>query len=872
MNELNNMNLNNKISLAKKAVRNNKLKDAYKCFENILKISPNNKFATQGIKKLNKIKLSSKNNDLKGYRYYYNKGDLIQCEEICKKELKDSNFFVDIYKYLSLSLIKQKKYDEALKVLQTSLSKLPNNLELLFLISNLQKQMGYILDSIKNFEVMLKISPSDTSILINLSECFNIIKKYEVAIKYCEKALKILPNSLEILCVIGNSYYGLGDFKKALHFYRKAIEIRITPNIIHNICLSNIKLNNFKEAKKLFEDNINRYQLLPETYIDYATCLVDLGNIEEGLSAYKLSIEKCPNDFRIYNNLGNLYSYLGKNIKALEAFKKALKLSVNNQEVYYNLALANYNDGAYNEAIHELNIALELNKEFYQAYNLLALCYQNKNELQKANDNFNLCINLKPDFYPAYFNFGLLCIKNGKNELAINLLNAAKELGCPYKELPYLINSANFSKLNEIDQDLDHFIDTINKKSTSKEFVSSYLLPLLYSDKITKKQIYDLHQKFDTRDKLPTPKKNKNEKIRIGYVSADFTGHSVGFFLEKLFENHDKIRFEIYCYFNSSMPDYKTKLFQELSCHWRNIFSKNDVDVYKLIIEDKIDILVDLSGHTAGNRLEVFRKKPAFKQISWLGYPATTGLKTIDYRFTDNIADPIEEDNKFHTEKLYRLNNSFLCYKNDAQVIIEEQKPVEKNKFITFGSFNNISKISKNNFETWIKILKKVPNSNIVLKSIQFSSDIIKSNVKEKFEKNDINPSRVKLFSRLNGLNTHLYLYNEIDIALDTFPYNGATTTFEALWMGVPVITLAGDRHVSRVSKSILQNLSLNDFIAYTPEEYIQKAFNFSKNIDHLKYLKLNLREKLNNSIICDGKSFTQNVERAYLDIFNEKN
>ena len=247
-----------------------------------------------------------------------------------------------------------------------------------------------------------------------------------------------------------------------------------------------------------------------------------------------------------------------------------------------------------------------------------------------------------------------------------------------------------------------------------------------------------------------------------------------------------------------------------MSKKWTEIFDKSDNEVFDIIVNDKIDILVDLSGHTQGNRLTVFAKKPAPIQISWLGYPNTTELSSIDYRFTDMITDPIGQTEKYYSETLYRLPNNFLCFTGEEETELLREIPFVHNNYITFGSFNNFSKITDETIKIWSNILNLIPNSRLVLKTsrenLEFNRYI------KLFSNEGIEKKRIDFINRISNYREHLELYNKIDIALDTFPYNGTTTTFEALWMGVPVITIKGNSHVSSVGASILTNIGLTKF------------------------------------------------------------
>ncbi len=317
------------------------------------------------------------------------------------------------------------------------------------------------------------------------------------------------------------------------------------------------------------------------------------------------------------------------------------------------------------------------------------------------------------------------------------------------------------------------------------------------------------------------------------------------------------------------MDDTTRSMMREAN-HWRNVIDLNDEAVVELIRKDNIDILVDLSGHTAGNRLMVFIYKPAPIQISWLGYPNTTGLTAIDYRFTDSIADPVGDSDKCHSEQLIRLPNGFLCYKGDDSIPPPKVLPCIKHEYVTFGSFNNLTKVNNHVIKLWSKILRAVPNAHFILKAKQLADSETKFRYLDMFMKEGIDSDRIELHSTLSKVEDHLALYNSIDIALDPFPYNGTTTTCEALWTGVPTITLKGSRHAGRVGASILTHVGLEEFIAESEQEYIEIAVKLAEDTSSLAKIRSGLRQQMKNSVLCDKKLFTRNIEKVYFDLWND--
>jgi predicted O-linked N-acetylglucosamine transferase (SPINDLY family) len=297
--------------------------------------------------------------------------------------------------------------------------------------------------------------------------------------------------------------------------------------------------------------------------------------------------------------------------------------------------------------------------------------------------------------------------------------------------------------------------------------------------------------------------------------------------------------------------------------HWRNISGMSDEKAVESIGEDGIDILVDLAGHTANNRLLLFARKPAPVQVSCIGYLATTGLSAIDYRIADRYTDPPGLTGKYYTEKLVRLPDSFLCYLPDRESPEIGTLPALTAGHISFGSFNKLAKVSPEVISTWSEILKAVPESRLIMKAFSFFDRMTREHTINRFAQNGIGPERIILLS-WDPSPKHLQSYNLVDIGLDTFPFNGAATTCEALWMGVPVITIEGAAYHSRAGISLLSNAGLADFIAKTYDEYIQIAVNAANDIKKLQSLRQRLRDMMAHSPLTDAKRFTANLEKCY--------
>ncbi len=393
-------------------------------------------------------------------------------------------------------------------------------------------------------------------------------------------------------------------------------------------------------------------------------------------------------------------------------------------------------------------------------------------------------------------------------------------------------------------------------------FHQHYLLP------VDAKHLFEMHRRYGAlvapapQAAVEAERRDPARRLRVGYVSPNLSRHSVGYFVAPLLRCHDRREFEIFCYYNHALSDDATQRMRAMTDGWRDIADKDDKAVAHLVQEDAIDVLVDLAGHSKGNRLGVFSRRPAPVQMTWLGYPDTTGLGAVDARLTDESADPRPAAEERHSERLARIQNCFLCYEPPADAPSIRQRA--DGAPIVFASFNNLAKINAPTLAVWGRILAAVPDSRLVLKSAPLNFPDTVDRVSDVLESCGIDPARVELRGWTSGREQHLDGYGEVDIALDTFPYNGTTTTCEALWMGVPVVTLAGEVHMSRVGASLLTCTGLGELIAHDETGYVRIATELARDGRRRQALRADLRSRLLASPLLDHAGFTHKLETLY--------
>jgi protein O-GlcNAc transferase len=583
---------------------------------------------------------------------------------------------------------------------------------------------------------------------------------------------------------------------------------------------------------------MNLQQLFESAFVHYQA-----GNLQRAEQILKKILKIQPDNFEACYYLGGILDDTVRPDEAIACYRRAMEINPEFPGTYYNIAALLQGKRQFDEALAYYQKALSFDPACADIYNSIGVILQSKGEFGEAVPYYQKALGLDPNFAKAYYNMGNVLVNQGKLQEAVSYFRRSLQLKPdelnPYESLLMLMNYSS---------DYDPAAIFSEHLNFSKQFE------------------YPLHftRTSHMNEKIP------DRKLKIGYVSPDFRRHSVNYFIEPVLTSHNHDRFELFCYSDVSVPDNVTERLQGYADQWRNIAGKSDEQVAGMIRKDGIDILVDLAGHTGYNRILLFARKPAPVQVSWLGYPNTTGLSAVDYRIVDAYTDPPGLTDPFYTEQLIRLPDSFLCYQPDNDSPPAGDLPALQSGHITFGSFNVFLKVSQKTVALWAAILKALPDSRLLLKTKNLSDSATCRNAREMFAAQGISPDRIDLLSHTPSFTGHLDTYNRIDIGLDTFPYNGTTTTCEALWMGVPVITLAGNTHASRVGVSLLTNIGLPGLIAETFEEYVLTAVKLAGDLKNLQSLRENLRSMMAHSLLTDTKRFVIALETCYREIWGK--
>lgn len=637
-----------------------------------------------------------------------------------------------------------------------------------------------------------------------------------------------------------------------------------------------IKSSKFSEALNLLSEFKNSYlnDILFNNLIGFV-----YQNLEDYVNASKHFLDSYKLDNNNFDTNFNIGVLNFKQKKFQEAERIFTKLSKNfsiNKDIFYNLGIIKLETNQYGEAKEYFQKALDLDSEFYFAQHHLGECYEklNSNDLailhykkaqlinsQRFNNTLNNLGNIflklrNYDLSEEYFLDALQfqgskkTIYNNLSVLYLETLDAAKAYDCLQKSLNLDGNDCKIlSRL--ISSSLYLNKDINNYKKISEQYRS-----ILSNKGLTKNELKKATVGF--------------KKLKIGFVSADFREHPVGYYLLDFLGQIKKLNCEIYAYSNSKIEDNYTKLIKKEFYKWIDISSLSDEEACSFIRNDGIDILIDMSGHSGDNRLSIFKLKPSSIQISWAAYLASTGLQEIDYIIGDPYVAPIQ-DAQIYVEKILQLKDIWCCLSTtDIKNINPTELPAIKNGYITFGCFNNILKVNENFINVCSKILLRVQNSRIIFKSPQLLENTNKKRIHKLFENNFIDPSKVILNYDVNRIEL-LKSYNNIDIALDTFPYSGGTTSFELSWMCVPLLTKKGDRFISKCGESVNYNLGMNDWIAKDEDDYINKAVLFSKDIKKLEIIKKKLVQHSRNTNLFNMNKFAKEFFEQITNIYNSR-
>jgi len=609
---------------------------------------------------------------------------------------------------------------------------------------------------------------------------------------------------------------------------------------------------------------------LPEVHYNLGNALNDKGCREEAIGAYRQAIALRPGYAEAYGNLGMVLDGKGLRDEAIAAYLQAIALRPHYPEAHYNLGNALKDKGQPGEAAAAYRRAIALRPHYPAAFNNLGNVLNDAGQLEEAVGAYRQAIALQPNYPVACNNLGNALRDNGQLNEAVEAYRQAMALRPNYAAA--ICNMGNALKdMGQLDEALAAYRQAVALEPGNAVMHSNLVYMMQFHPGCDAAAVAEEAQHWNVRHAAPLRKemlphandRSPGRRLRIGYVSPDFRNHVVGRFLLPLVEQHDHREFEIFGYADVPVADGVTQRLRACADAWRSIVGRTDREVAEMIRADGIDVLVDLSLHMAGNRLLAFARKPAPVQVSWLGYPGTTGLEAMDYRLTNAHLDPPGVNDAFYSERCVRLPEACCCYQPTGPTPEVNALPARTAGHITLGCLNNFCKVSPAALAAWIRILHAVPRSHLLLHAYAGSH---RQRMVERLEREGIAPERIQ-FVGFGGAK-YFEFYHGIDMVLDPFPYGGGTTTCEALWMGVPVITLAGKAACSRMGLDALTSVGLPEFICHSEEEYVEKARGLALDEDRLAELRGTIRRRMQTSALMDAPRFARQVEAAFREMW----
>jgi protein O-GlcNAc transferase len=589
------------------------------------------------------------------------------------------------------------------------------------------------------------------------------------------------------------------------------------------------------------------------------------GRLQAAEQIYRQILQVDPTHADSWHLLGVINAQEGRHRDAVEYIARALDLRPQWAEAQANMGHALRKQGKPDEAVRFLRSAVQLKPGSAEAQNNLGSAFKDLGNLDEAIACYRRALGLKPDYAAAHYNLGMAFRELGDLHGAIACYRRALELSPDDAEVWNNLGNA-FKDRGDLDEAIAGYRRALGLRADYAAAHSNLLCTLHYGTGVTPATLAEAHAEYDRRHAAPLSRtvvhhdtnRPPHGRPRLGFVSPDLGRHPVGYFLVRVLENLGQEQLETICYSDRIVKDDLTHRLQAAATGWRDVIGLSHEELAGQIRADGIDILLDLAGHTAHNRLLVFARKPAPIQISWIGYEGTTGLAAMDYLLADRFVVP-EGSERHYRETVLRMPDGYLCYDPPEAAPPVGPPPSLKEGFATFGSFNNPAKITPEVVAVWSRILRGAPTARLVMKYRGLGDPSVRKRFLDLFAANGVGAQRLDLLPS-SAYSDYLASYHRVDVALDPFPFSGSTITCESLWMGVPVITLPGDTFASRHSLDHLSNVGLTETIARDPDEYIDLAISLAGDPSRLLALRSGLRERMAASPLCDGKRFATHL------------
>ena len=694
----------------------------------------------------------------------------------------------------------------------------------------------------------------------------------------CERyreAVQAAPGYAKAHLNLGIGLEAAGATEPAVHSYEAALAIDpADPFAAYNLGKLLYTRGMPAEAERLLRQALRSRPGFPEAQVVLSRVLESQGNLSAAAAALEAALKLRPDDFAALYHYAGVLRKLNRLDEAENALRRAIAIDPENADASYDLATMLMARSEMRQAEPHLRAALTRNPDFVEAHAALSHVLDARGDLAGTVAELELVLRQRPDWADARYNYGCALkklMRLGEAENAFRRALAAD----PGHFRAYRILGSVLLGLCRTDEALALYRAARERLPDDLDLESAELFALNSSERIAEDALFARHAAFGTRIEQAHPPRfepfrnvrDPERRLRIGYVSGDFCYNVVTLFTLPVVERHDRSAIEVYCYSTGGRVDEFTRQLSARADVWRDVSSLSASGLADAINRDGIDILVDLGGHSGIPQLAVFAQQPAPVQATWLGYLNTTGMTRIHYRISDRHADPPGLTDPYHTETLVRLPHSQWCYRPFISAACAEMPPFVRNGHVTFGSFNQALKISRAVRRLWAEILQRAPGSRLVILGVaegRARDELLADLAGAGGER-----ARITVLPYAS-LQDYFEWFNSVDIALDTMPYSGGTTTCDALWMGVPVVTAPGSRPSSRSTASILSTAGLPEWITSSPEDYVRLAAEYARDEARLVGLRKSLRERLRRSPLMDEERFVRDLEAAYRQMWRQ--
>lgn len=768
----------------------------------------------------------------------------------------------------------------AIGFLERAISAAPENADFYSNLSAAYFSTGDLEKAGECLETALSFEPDNAKLNANMASVLLEQKRLEKALFFAQKAWEAAPKNFKYAKRLGDICRQVDRFEEAAKCFATCVELEPeNPEVTNSLAYSHERLDNLDEAGKYYRKALDIWPDSPEFANNYAGILTRQGRREEARKYYEQALNAPDEYWSDAVRMAIIYMNSGDHERALTIFEQIKDSHADNDKMWSAYAMTLSALGRLEEAENAFKTALDLEPNSAQIWNHRGSNSAYRDNLPEAKDQYKQAIKISPTYSDPYINLCLTLLF--LNRLDEAYLYAQMTLSMPVMREGIFANPVkifrsvcDFDALDEVGD-----IFELAEEYRKTDIISSFLAMLPESS--TPEQIQrlaDLHFYWGEnlalppgtdRTLQPPPRKVRNSKLKIGFLSSDLKNHSVANFVLPILRYYDRSEFEIHCFSpTEAIGDQKQELVRSLVDSFQIFQGRGARAAAEEIQNHGIDVLVELNGFTKDTMIQALCYKPAPVQVYWLGYPFTTGLPEMDHILVDQYFAP--EDKSWLVEEPLYMPESWVSFDSFQDVSIEDKLPVERNGRLTFGSLNAPYKFTRDTITVWATIMKEFEDSQFLLVRPEADSRFLQNNLREHFARCGIEPERIQFVNNRKFGNSHLAYYNMIDISLDSFPQTGGTTTCDAIWMGVPVISLVGPSMHQRVSYSLLENAGCGELACFSLEEYMEKAVLLGNDIASLREYRHNMRPALLNSPLCQGERFTENFQKVIVGAYEK--